>query len=159
MFPLPAEAAHEECLTDLAYQAVNHCEYFNEMQCTSPDDDNISSAISDIMNVTGSPRPSAIGSVPSSTVIDPRILEISTTILSWPEEEHQQLDECDFGEQLASSSLAERPGIDFPPQTLCTGPAQASTESQGDTVPETSNSLILSPSPPRSPLSEESVPR
>ncbi|EAW16225.1 uncharacterized protein NFIA_055740 [Aspergillus fischeri NRRL 181] len=31
MFPLPAEAAHEneECLMDLAYQAVNHCEHFN----------------------------------------------------------------------------------------------------------------------------------
>ncbi|RHZ53912.1 uncharacterized protein CDV56_104401 [Aspergillus thermomutatus] len=159
MFPLPAEAVHEneECLTDLAYQAANHCEHFNEMLCTSPDDDNIRSALSDIMNVTDSPRPSAIGSVPSATVINPRILDISTTILSWSEGKHQQLDECDLREQLASSSLAERPGIDFPPQTLCAGPALDSTESQGDTVPETGNSLIFSALSPQSPLSKESV--
>ncbi|KAE8357006.1 hypothetical protein BDV28DRAFT_144673 [Aspergillus coremiiformis] len=125
MFPVPTEAAHEneQCLRDLAYKVTNHCEYSNEMLCTSTDDDNIRSAFSDIMNVTDSPRPSAVGSVPSATVIDPRILDISTTIESWPEGKHQQLDECDLGEQLASSSLAERPGIDFPSQTLCACPS------------------------------------
>jgi uncharacterized C2H2 Zn-finger protein len=161
MFPVPTEAAHEneQCLRDLAYQVTNHCEYSNEMLCACTDDDNIRSAFSDIMNVTDSPRPSAVGSVPSATVIDPRILDISTTIESWPGGKHQQLDECDLGEQLASSSLAERPGIDFPSQTLCACPAPDRTEPQDDTVPETGNALIIPTPSPQNPLRKESARR
>ncbi|KAB8208293.1 hypothetical protein BDV34DRAFT_233473 [Aspergillus parasiticus] len=98
MLPPSTEAEHEseECLKDPDYQAVNHCEHFNQILCTSPDDDSIRSALSDVMNVTDSPCPAAIGSVPSATVIDPRILDISTTNLASPEEKHQHLDECDI---------------------------------------------------------------
>jgi hypothetical protein len=156
-----AEAEHEseECLKDLDYQAANHCEHFNQMLCTSPVDDSIRSSLSDVMDVTDSPCPPAIGSVPSATVIDPRILDISTTNLAWPEDKHQHLDECDLREQLASSSLAERRGIALPSQTLCAGPAPDSTESQGDTVPETGNSPIFPTSSPQNPLIQEPVRR
>ncbi|KAK9580195.1 hypothetical protein V6Z90_008222 [Aspergillus fumigatus] len=144
VFPLPAEAAHEngERLTDLAYQAVNHCGHFEQMPCTSPDDNSIHLALSDVMDVIDSPRHGAISSVPSATVIDPRILDISTTSLSWPEEKHQH-DYLDPREQLASSSLAERHRIDFPSQMSCADPALDSTESQGDNVPETGSALIV----------------
>ncbi|KAF4227251.1 hypothetical protein CNMCM8980_005978 [Aspergillus fumigatiaffinis] len=160
MFPLPAEAAHEngERLTDLAYQAVNHCGHFEQMPCTSPDDNSIHLALSDVMDVTDSPRHGAIGSVPSATVIDPRILDISTTSLSWPEEKHQH-DYLDPREQLASSSLAERHGIDFPSQMLCADPALDSTESQGDTVPETGNALIVPTSSSQNPPRKQPVRR
>ncbi|RHZ54243.1 uncharacterized protein CDV56_106367 [Aspergillus thermomutatus] len=111
MFPLPAEAEHEneECLKDLTCQAINHCENFSETLYIGQDGDSIRSASSDTPNLTDNPGPSAISSVPGTIPIDPRILDVSTTILSYLGGELQQYDECNLSEQLASSPLAEQP--------------------------------------------------
>lgn len=100
MLPPSAKAEHEseECPKDLDSQAVTHFKHFNKTLYRSPDDDSIRSALTKVIDVTNSPYPTVISSVPSATVINPRILDISTTNLVWLEDKHQHFNKYDLRE-------------------------------------------------------------
>jgi hypothetical protein len=112
------EHRNQESLKDLAFQAVNYCEYTSETPCTSQGGDNTFLASSDVPELTDTSSvyssPSVVCSVSCTVLIDPWILEPSTAILSHSDDGSQQHNERTLNEQLRSCPSAEQPEFDPP---------------------------------------------
>ncbi|KAE8160412.1 hypothetical protein BDV40DRAFT_313933 [Aspergillus tamarii] len=113
MSSVSAKTQHQnqESLKDLAFQAVNYCEYTSETPCTSQGGDNTVLASSDVPELTDTSSerssPSAVCSISCTVPIDPRILEPSTAILSHSDDGSQQPNERTLNEQLEGLTLGD----------------------------------------------------